>query len=73
MVIALLVMIALLAYIFYPFFFDLLRQMFKLNHDQVAPFVVKMLNFTDKKVINKTKRNGSVVPSLLMKEDVKYV
>ena len=43
-------MIALLAYIFYPFFFDLLRQMFKLNHDQVAPFVVKMFNFTDKKV-----------------------
>ena len=43
-------MIALLAYIFYPFFFDLLRQMFKPGHDQVAPFVVKMLNFTDKKV-----------------------
>ena len=45
-----LAMIVLLAYICYPFFFDLLRQMFKSDHDQVAPFVVKMLNFTDKKV-----------------------
>ena len=49
--IALLVMIAaLLAYICYPFFFDLLRQMFKSDRGQVAPFVVKMFNFTDKKI-----------------------
>ena len=41
-------MMALLAYVCYPFFFDLLQQMCKPNRDQVAP--MKMFNFTDKKV-----------------------
>ena len=39
---------ALLAYVCYAFFFDLLRQMCKPDRDQVAP--MKMFNFTDKKV-----------------------